>query len=345
MSATNEFPGISIIIPTLNAERALEDCLCSVAFQNYPRENLEIIIADGGSIDKTLQIVENFRTENPGLRVKIIENKQKTCEAGKSVGVKHADNEIIALIDSDNILEGQNWLKNMVAPFEDSDIVASEPLYYSYRKKDTLLTRYFALLGMNDPLCLYLGNYDRYCYLTGKWTGLKIVSKDIGEYIILELDEKNIPTIGANGFLVKKKHLMETDYEPYLFDLDIVYQITKNGHRKFAKVKVGIAHLFANNIKTFKKKQKRRIMDYLFYEKTGLRVYPWGKINKKGLFKFVIYTCAVFPLVIEMLRGYCKVKDKAWFFHPLACWITLWVYAACVVRGRVKTKIFDRSKW
>ena len=345
MNATNEFPSVSIIIPTLNAERTLEGCLRSIASQNYPRENLEIIIADGGSTDETLRIAENFITENTSISVEVIKNKRKTCEAGKSIGVKYADNEIIALIDSDNILEGQNWLKRMVSPFEDSDIVASEPLYYSYRKKDKLLNRYFALLGMNDPICLYLGNYDRYCHLTGKWTELKIASKDMGEYIALELDEENIPTIGANGFLVKKKYLIETDYEPYLFDLDIVYQIIKNGHKKFAKVKVGIVHLFANRIKTFKKKQKRRIMDYLFYKKSNLRVYPWKKINKKGLFKFVIYTCAVFPLLIEMLRGYRNVKDKAWLFHPLACWITLWIYATCVVSGRVKAKMFDRSKW
>ncbi|MBI5183738.1 MAG: glycosyltransferase [Nitrospinae bacterium] len=37
------------IIPTLNSARILRDCLDSVAIQDYPKEKIEIIIADGGS--------------------------------------------------------------------------------------------------------------------------------------------------------------------------------------------------------------------------------------------------------------------------------------------------------
>lgn len=46
---------ISIVIPTLNSEKTLKDCLKSIAEQDYPHNHLEIIIADGGStIDKGL---------------------------------------------------------------------------------------------------------------------------------------------------------------------------------------------------------------------------------------------------------------------------------------------------
>jgi len=46
-------------------------------------------------------------------------NPLKTGEAGKAAGVKHAGGEIIALIDSDNILPERDWLVRMAALFYD----------------------------------------------------------------------------------------------------------------------------------------------------------------------------------------------------------------------------------
>ena len=86
----------------------------------------------------------------------------KTGEAGKAIGLKHTKNEIIVSIDYDNILPDKDWLKRMVKPFQDSEIIASEPIEYTYGKEDGYITRYYALLSMNDLLCLFGGNYDRY---------------------------------------------------------------------------------------------------------------------------------------------------------------------------------------
>ena len=54
------FPSISIIIPTLNSARTLPKCLQSIVMQVYPRDNIEIIIADGGFTDQTLDIISEF---------------------------------------------------------------------------------------------------------------------------------------------------------------------------------------------------------------------------------------------------------------------------------------------
>ncbi|MDH5782860.1 MAG: glycosyltransferase, partial [Candidatus Bathyarchaeota archaeon] len=219
--ASEDLPSISIVIPTYNSERTLAQCLESIVRQDYTREKIEIIIADGGSKDKTLEIAKKFDVD------RILHNPLRTGEAGKAVGVEAAKNEIILLQDSDNVLNEKGWLRRMVEPLEDAGIVGAEPLYYAYRKEDSLITRYCALLGMNDPFCLYLGNYDRYSYVTGKWTELQVKASDDGDYLLLELDERNIPTIGANGFLVRAKALKKVKYKPYLFDIDVVYQFTR----------------------------------------------------------------------------------------------------------------------
>jgi glycosyltransferase involved in cell wall biosynthesis len=324
-----ELPSISIVIPTYNSERTLAQCLESITKQDYPGEKIEIIIIDGGSKDKTLQIAEGFGVN------KILRNPLRTGEAGKALGVDAANNDIIALIDSDNVLNGKEWLKVMVEPFKNPDVVGSEPLFYTYRKQDSFITRYCALLGMNDPVCLYLGNYDRYSYVTGKWTELLVKARDAGNYLLLELDAKNIPTVGANGFLIRTKVLKKGDrmHAHYLFDVDVVHQSVKMGQNRFAKVKIGIIHLFANDIETFLRKTYRRIRDYLFYEKHKMRNYPWRHLSRVRKMKFALYTLLLIPIVKDSVKGYKKVPDIAWLFHPLACWLTLFTYSFGFIAG------------
>lgn len=331
--ASGDLPSISIVIPTYNSEQTLAQCLESIVRQDYPREKIEIIIADGGSEDKTLEIAKKFEVD------KILHNPLRTGEAGKAVGVEAAKNEIILLQDSDNILNEQDWLRRMAEPFKDASIIGAEPLYYTYREEDSLITRYCALLGMNDPICLYLGNYDRYSYVTGKWTELLVKTRDNGNYLLLELDERNIPTIGANGFLVRAKAVKKVEYKPYLFDIDVVYQLIGIGQNRFAKVKIGIVHLFANNIGTFTRKTHRRIMDYLFYEKQKMRKYPWRRQGRLRLLKFVLYTLLTIPIVKDSVKGYGKMPDKAWVFHLLACWITLVIYTVSVFFSTIALKM------
>lgn len=54
----NSFQKISIVIPTYNQDKYIEETLLSVISQNYP--NLELIVIDGGSADDTLQIIEKY---------------------------------------------------------------------------------------------------------------------------------------------------------------------------------------------------------------------------------------------------------------------------------------------
>lgn len=341
-----QLPTISIVIPTLNSAKTLKHCLESIAMQEYPKDKAEIIVADAGSTDKTLDIVSGF---SAALNIQVVPNPLKTGEAGKAAGLKHAKNDIIAFIDSDNILPDKDWLKRMVEPFDDPEIVASEPIEYTYRANDGYITRYCALLGMNDPLCLFLGNYDRYCALTGKWTEMPHKEEDKGGYLKIGLDKKHLSTIGANGFLIRRSVLEKSNTGDYLFDIDVIYELLNSSNLadpiKIAKVKTGIIHIFSGNVRTFAKKQKRRVRDYLFYSNLGVRKYPWKSVSKIKLGKFILACLFVIPLLLQSLSGYAKRPDRVWFFHPVACWITLWEYGWGRIGGIFGVKELNRDGW
>lgn len=340
------YPKISVVTPTLNAGEVLEACLESVSTQNYPRNKLEIIIADGGSKDETLKIAKKYGA-------KIIKNKLKTGEAGKAVGLKVAKGDFIALIDSDNILPTKDWLEQMIGPLlKHPDAIGSEPWSYTWRKQDGFITRYCALIGMNDPFVHFLGIYDRLNLLTGKWTEVPHKGKDYGYYIVAEFGESGVPTIGANGTVFRADFLRSAEVGDYLFDIDVIAKAVKDkGSVRFVKVKNGIIHTFCeSDIRKFSRKQRRRVKDYLYYKEKGDRDFDWdaadvGGTGFIGPLKFILYCVTIFPLFFHSIKGYSKKADIAWFFHPLACEITLWEYGWGMLRGQFKRSEESRENW
>jgi len=311
--------------------------LSSIRSQRY-EGSIEIIIADGGSTDATLEIAERFDCI-------VVDNPLKTGEAGKAAGLAASSGDLIALVDSDNILPEDTWLTRMTSPFSDPAIVASEPLEYTYRQRDPLLTRYCALLGMNDPLVYFIGNYDRMSLLSGKWTGLDVVAEDRGDYLDVKLSPGAVPTMGANGFVIRREMLELLDIGGYLFDIDVVSRLVSKGYDHYAKVKTGIVHLYGRGLGTFARKQLRRVRDYSYYSSRGMRSYGWSTQQQRGIMKFVLYCVLIIPLLAQSVRGYMRKPDLAWALHAPACWITLAVYGWGFLEARVSPREQHRDGW
>lgn len=235
----------------------------------------------------------------------------------------------------------------MMAPFEEDVIVASEPIEYTYRKQDSVINRYCALIGMNDPLCIFTGNYDRYCAITNKWTEVEREEIDKGDYLSIKFRADMIPTIGANGFFMRKKELLENFEGDYLFDIDVLWELfLKDDSLRVAKVKTGVVHLFCPDTKTFIRKQNRRIKDFLYFSDAKGRKYPWSKVGKGKIVIFGLSCVTVIPLIIQAIVGNSRKKDiQAWAYHIVACWITLWIYGWGTIGGLFHKEAASRDGW
>ena len=331
---------ISVILPTLNAARTLEPCLVALRAQDCDCDNMEIVLADAGSTDRTLEIAKKYNVDL------IVPNPLKTGEAGKAAAIEASTGDILALVDSDNIFDDSDYFSTALRVFEDETIDFVEPLAWTHDPDDTIVNRYSALLGMNDPVSYFLGNYNRLSHLSGRFTGMNItVADDNDDAYIIEIDPTEVPTFGANGFMIRRSALEGIAWQPYYFDIDVFQQAVLLGRRRVGVIKTETRHLFCDSVATFRRKQARRIRDYFYHSSADGRSYDYSSVPKWRYLYFILATVTVLPLLWQALRGYSKKRDLAWFFHIPACALTLWEYGLGTISSLFTKAEYDRSDW
>ena len=111
-------PFVSIIIPVYNGKRTLHLCLDAIQALDYPKDRHEVIVVDNNSTDGTPGIVSQYP-------VRLVYERQiQGPHAATNTGVQQARGEILAFTDSDCVPE-PGWLRALVAPFADENIVAT----------------------------------------------------------------------------------------------------------------------------------------------------------------------------------------------------------------------------
>ncbi len=110
----NEEPFVSIIIPVKNEAGLLKTCLESISNLDYPKENIEVIVADGMSKDNSVEIAKHYGA-------KVVLNKKQTVSPGRNIAFEHASGEIIAFTDADCIVD-KNWIRNSLKYFKNDKV-------------------------------------------------------------------------------------------------------------------------------------------------------------------------------------------------------------------------------
>jgi len=107
---------VSVVITVFNEERSIAKLLKSLQFQTIRPD--EIVIVDGGSRDKVIEIVRHFQKKDK--RIKLLVEKCSRAK-GRNIGVDIARNEIIAITDAGCIVH-KRWLERIIKPFNNKEV-------------------------------------------------------------------------------------------------------------------------------------------------------------------------------------------------------------------------------
>lgn len=311
-------PSVTFVTPTLNSESTIRECIESVNKLDYPKKLIKMFIMDDGSKDKTLSIVRNFPF------CKVFNVKSSGPEEATAIGFNHATSDYVVNFSSDNIIPDKRWLNRMLVPLEvNKKLIASESINYRYVKSDKLLNRYFALFGMNDPIAFYLNKRDRRAFFENDWH-LKTTSVNMGSYYEASFTENNMPTLGANGFVIRTKIIQKVTKDPKKFShIDSCIDLLRLGYNNFAFIKTTLWHKTGENLSNYFYKRRRYALELYFKKQKSRRYHLYNpKTDKLKLLIYVVLSLTLIEPLYQSMRGYLKVRDNAWFLHPFICFLT-----------------------
>lgn len=93
-------PKISIIVPCYNEERTIGLLLKAILSQTVPSEQLEVIIADGLSTDRTREVIQAFQDSHPALTIQIIDNPRRIIPAALNLAIQASHGDTIIRLDA-----------------------------------------------------------------------------------------------------------------------------------------------------------------------------------------------------------------------------------------------------
>ena len=105
-------PKISIIIPLLNEQKYIVNSLESILKSDYEMSDMELILVDGGSVDKTLDIVDEYLKKYSFI--KLLHNPKKIVPIAMNIGIKASTGEYIFRLDAHTTYP-TNYLSTLIA--------------------------------------------------------------------------------------------------------------------------------------------------------------------------------------------------------------------------------------
>lgn len=108
-------PFVTVAIPCLDEEAFIEACIDCVLRQDYPADRIEVIVADGGSRDRTRNILTRICSEN--ARVRWIDNPQRIQAAAMNAIISEARGDVVVRLDA-HCAYAENYVSKCVEILE-----------------------------------------------------------------------------------------------------------------------------------------------------------------------------------------------------------------------------------
>jgi glycosyltransferase involved in cell wall biosynthesis len=293
----NNFPKISFIMPTLNAEAILENCLASIARQTYPRDRYEIILADAHSKDRTREIGKKYGAI-------ILDDNGKNMEEGKRLALRHATGEYIVFVDADNEITHPDYIELAIKALAANPQALGVEAYYLPSSKMSSFCAYItALLHISDPICWLMSTNPRLVARDGdveRWT--------------LPPETYSYP-LGANGFVYRRADLQSVQANEKFQDTHVAMFLMKAGKREWLRIRGrGVHHYYVQTWWGFVQKRRRATVHFLRVQEE----MPVNWMKEKPpvpLWLAAVYCVTLVGPLWHTLRGLIRDGDVRWLWH------------------------------
>mgnify|MGYP001438403288 CR=1 FL=1 len=111
-------PAVSILLPVRNEEDFIDQTLKSILNQDFPKEKLELVIADGDSSDGTIVAINKLKKEF--INLKILHNKHKTMPKGFNLALNYSKSDIVLMLGGHSIMP-KNYISKSVENLKNYD--------------------------------------------------------------------------------------------------------------------------------------------------------------------------------------------------------------------------------
>ncbi|MCS7249108.1 MAG: glycosyltransferase [Anaerolineales bacterium] len=215
---------VSVIIPNYNGKKYLGDCILSLRRQDFPRDQLEIIVVDNASSDGSQEYV---RSHFPEVKL-VVSPRNLGFSGGCNLGISHSRGRYIVLLNNDTVV-APNWLSELVSAAE-----ADEEIAIVGSK----------LLFRNRPE--FIQNAGSYITELGDGGDIGFAQQDIGQY---DFTREVMAACGAS-MLVKRELIeqiggFDEDFGSYYEDTDLCYRARLAGKKVLFAHKSVVYHVHA----------------------------------------------------------------------------------------------------
>src|SRR3989338_5606483 len=312
---------ISVILCTYNGEGFVENCLNSILSQTY--KNFEVLCLDGGSSDKTKEIIKHFSSTDK--RVKFLINKKRFPDGkgfGKWFGGTIAKGDIIAHIDQDNILQDKDLFKKAVEIHRKEKNLIGVLAGLKHDSNDARIVRYVALVGTDSFFA-----YRSLDFLRNLNSNVKSVEK-------FKISLDNTTITGGNCFFYSKKGL--DSVEGYDRDTLCIPRLIKKGRDRVFVINDATKHYAEKSLPSLIKKKIFWALKYSGRNsEEKANYFPRTATKRNAFFKNVGFNLLILPNLHSSLKLYARSKDTISFLFPLMAFINTSAYVLWFIKEKI----------
>lgn len=336
-------PLVTVIIPTFNSEKTIGMVLESVKNQTFDQQKIEIVVVDGGSVDKTRGIANQYHCT-------ILENPQKLPEYAKHIGITYARSQYAVFLDSDEVLLNKDSFLAKVNYMEQI-FVKSKNIITSGLKnpfKNGIINNYINSFG--DPFSFFVYNIDGSDYkkslIKNNYKALE--TSNVTEFF---LSPKNIIPICDSGghffdlrFLKKHFDTHKTNIIPQIF----TSMVSKTGCFAICENDFTAHYTTTHTIEYLKKIRTRVLNNIFLYDsiagfssrESAMPIHY--QIRK---FFFMIFSLTIVPIVIySIARGVEHKKPYLAWLNPLLAIYTSWMIIFYSIIKAIRYPMHDTKR-